>query len=355
MPSRTSGPFPLPPSAEDAYAAAVAHYRRREFVPAQRLCREILSHSPDHVGSLVLLGDIVQQDGRNKQAIRLLTQALALDPRNATAHDNLAIAYQTVGRRDDAVAHFGQALTLGLTNAETLIKQSAAVAAPLQQIAAAWPRTLTLADLLGDRGAGPLGREALLLALLRLRPVHDIELERLLTAIRRGVLQGAAEGVEPVLDADATEFYCALAEQCFINEYVFAQDDGEHAQLLELQARIAATLDAGASIAPRDLIAAASYQPLHTLPKAAALLQLTFSNQIARLLVQQIRAPLEEAADLKNISVLTPIDDAISLQVQHQYEEIPIRAGSRRRRSSRPHSPIFWRNLSASPRHRGTR
>jgi 2-polyprenyl-3-methyl-5-hydroxy-6-metoxy-1,4-benzoquinol methylase len=41
------------------------------------------------------------------------------------------------------------------------------------------------------------------------------------------------------------------------------------------------------------------------------------------LLTQQIREPLEEEADRKNIAVLTPIDDTVSLQVQRQYEESP--------------------------------
>jgi 2-polyprenyl-3-methyl-5-hydroxy-6-metoxy-1,4-benzoquinol methylase len=309
-------------SIEDAFAAAMTHYRRHEFVLAQSLCRDILARDPGHVASLVLLGDMVQQDGRNNQAVKLLVQALARDPRNVRAHDNIAIAYQALGRREDAVAHFTQALMLGLGDAENLIKHGAALTAPLQRLTAAWPRALPLTDLLGDAGAGSLGHDALLLALLPLRPIHDLELERLLTAIRRGLLQGAVGG-DLVLDADATEFYCALARQCFINEYVFALSDGERAQLRSVQDRVTAALDNGSSITPRDLIATASYQPLYTLPKAEALLQHAFPDALVRLLVQQISEPIEEKADLHNIPMLTPIDDAVSLQVQHQYEENP--------------------------------
>ncbi len=115
----------------------MAHYRRRELASAQSLCREILARDARHVQSLVLLGDMVQQDGRSTQAVKLLGQALALDPNNAAAHDNIAMAYQALGRRDDAVAHFTQALLLGLGDAENLVKHSAAVALPLQRLAAA--------------------------------------------------------------------------------------------------------------------------------------------------------------------------------------------------------------------------
>src|ERR1700761_2532479 len=123
-------------SVDEIYAVATAHYRQRKFVPAERLCRAILVRDPDHLPSLVLLADLMQQSGRNKLAVKTLKQALALDCSDAAAHDTIAIAYQALGRRADAVRHFAQAMALGLGGAEMLIKQSAAVAAPLKRLAA---------------------------------------------------------------------------------------------------------------------------------------------------------------------------------------------------------------------------
>jgi 2-polyprenyl-3-methyl-5-hydroxy-6-metoxy-1,4-benzoquinol methylase len=312
---------PLPPSSSiaDVYATAMSHYRRREFVAAQRLCREILVRAPNHVGSLVLLGDMAQQDGRNKQAVKLLAQALTIDSGNVAAHDTIAIAYQALDRRDEAVAHFTQALMLGLGDAETLITHSPAVAAALQRLAGSEFGQLPLAELLGADGASHLAGEALLMALLQNRPVHDLALEQLLTAIRRGLLQCAAERDETVLTGAGLEFFCALAQQCFINEYVFALSDGERAQLQKVQARLAADAEATSL----DLIAAASYLPLHQLPKARALLDRTSPDAVARLVTQQVREPLEEQADYDNIPILTSTDDTVSLQVRKQYEENP--------------------------------
>jgi 2-polyprenyl-3-methyl-5-hydroxy-6-metoxy-1,4-benzoquinol methylase len=290
---------------------------------AQSLCRDILARDPHHVRGLVMLGDMVQQDGHNKQAVKLLGQALALEPGNAAAHDNIAIAYQALGRRDDAVAHFTQALLLGLGDAENLVKHSAVVTASLHRLAAAWPRSLRLAELCGDQGAAPLADEALLLALLRSRPVHDIELERLLTAIRRGMLQHAAERDDSILQGEALDFFGALAQQCFINEYVFAQSDLERAQLRQVRDRVIDALGIGGEIAPLDLVAVASYVPLHILPVSPALLSRSFPDAVARLLTQQISEPLEEKADRINIPALTRIDNIVSLQVQNQYEENP--------------------------------
>jgi 2-polyprenyl-3-methyl-5-hydroxy-6-metoxy-1,4-benzoquinol methylase len=275
------------------------------------------------VRSLVLLGDIAQQNGLNKSAVKLLKQALVLDCEDIGAHDTIAIAYEALGRRDEAVRHYRLAIALGLAGVPDLVKQNTAVAAALKRLAGAWPRQLGLGELLGSEGAAPIAREALLRALLCTRVMHDLELERLLTAMRRGLLAEAASGSLSSVEDDVFEFYCKLAQQCFLNEYIYALSDRERTQLQEVQARIAAALTTGREVAPLDLIVSASYQPLHELPMAAALLAGGSSDGIRGLLDQQIRQPLEERADEANIPVLTSVDNPTSLEVQRQYEENP--------------------------------
>src|ERR1700693_1167945 len=90
-PAATDSPFQAA-KADDIYAAAISHYRKGEFVQAENLCRLALNRKPRHLRSLVLLGDVVQQGGRNKLAVKLLSQALELDRTDAAAHDNIAIA-----------------------------------------------------------------------------------------------------------------------------------------------------------------------------------------------------------------------------------------------------------------------
>lgn len=303
------------------YEKVMWHYRRSEFGPAEILCRAALLRDAQHVPSLVVLGDIAQQAGRNKSAVKVLGQALALDPGNAAAHDNIAMAYQALGRHDEAVEHFSQAMASGLREPEMLVKRSAVMAGLLRRLGAAWPRQLPLAELLGPQGAAPIAADALLLAMLRSKVICDVELERLLTALRRGLLQHAIGGGSVIVDADFLAFFGALAQQCFNNEYVFASGDAERAQVGTICDRVADALRTAAEIAPLDLIAIACYRPLYTLPMAASLLNRWWADAAARLLTQQIHEPVEEASD--SIPRLTPITDAISLQVQSQYEENP--------------------------------
>src|SRR5580704_14749362 len=194
-------------TADDVYASAISHYRKGEFVQAENLCRLALNRDPSHLRSLVLLGDVVQQGGRNKLAVKLLGQALELDRTDAAAHENIAIAYQALGRLEEAMAHFTDAIALGLRDPEILVKQSAAVTARLRRLADAWPRQLRLATLLGAEGTHAMAREAMLLALLHSKVVHDLELERLLTAIRRGLLQCAIEDDRQPVDDDGLAFF----------------------------------------------------------------------------------------------------------------------------------------------------
>ncbi len=125
------------------------------------------------------------------------------------------------------------------------------------------------------------------------------------------------------MEAETLALFCALAQQCFINEYVFALGDTERAQLEKVRGRIRDALAGAADIAPLDLVALASYLPLRRLPEASLLLGRRWPDDIGRLLTQQIREPLEEASDYDTIPKLTSIDDGTSLQVQNQYEENP--------------------------------
>jgi SAM-dependent methyltransferase len=270
------------------------------------------------VQDMVVQAAIHQRDGRHREAVGILREAIAREPGHAGAHDAIAMAYQALGRGDAAVRHFREAISLGLLGVEALIKQSPAVMAALGRLAFAFPRPLPIAELIGAGGAGSLAEDALLLALLQSRAVCDLELERLLTAIRRALLREVA-GTAGRWFALA----CALAQQCFINEYVFVLDDSERAQTRRLLDGIVQAISAGSDIAPSALAVAACYEPLHRLPGAAKLAERSWPTSIEALLTRQLHEPLAELADRAAIPAPTEIEDAVSRAVRDQYEENP--------------------------------
>jgi SAM-dependent methyltransferase len=163
--------------------------------------------------------------------------------------------------------------------------------------------------------------DPLLRTLLTVAPICDRDLERFLTAARSALIaQALAGGAAP---DDALAFWCALARQCFINEYVFMQDAGEAEAAERLRRSVADAASSGGDIAPLTLAAAGTCFPLHALLNAGALLDRSWPEPVRGLLTVQVREPIEEAADRTAIPALTAIDDTVSTAVRDQYEENP--------------------------------
>jgi 2-polyprenyl-3-methyl-5-hydroxy-6-metoxy-1,4-benzoquinol methylase len=132
-----------------------------------------------------------------------------------------------------------------------------------------------------------------------------------------------AASVDGAVSDDLLRFYVSLARQCFINEYVYALTDHEHAQAEGLRAAVETALQSATPINPLQLVALAAYVPLHELCDAGALLERPWPDTVTALLVQQVREPQEERALAATMPRLTAIDDDVSLLVQEQYEQNP--------------------------------
>ena len=493
----------MPTDAEQTFAQALALHQRGQLPGAERLYRQVLARSPDHLDALNLLGVLALQTGRNAEAIDLITRALARNDRVADFHNNIAEAYRRTGRLDaaaahfakatelepalieahqnlaatlraqgkwdlaaaryrrlleikpqlaeghsgladvllrqgqfaDAVAHYRRALmlkvdrpevhnnfgialkaqgelpeaataferaaalkpdfadahrnlatvlveqgqfaraldaarrTVGLTGGEEdkllfvrcagmaprsvadadgtlratllrawselwsrpsdlarlsiiLIKRNPAVAAAIARAKQSGPGA-TLAELWGPRGLATPAGDRLFRHFMETALIGDAELERVLTATRRMVLDLAASAAADGIAGEELAFCCALARQCFINEYVFACPDDELEKLRGVQDSLEAALQSGAPIPALWPAAIASYLPLHRLAAADALLQRAWPEPLAGLVAQQVAEPREEARDRDEISRLTVIEDEVSRQVREQYEENP--------------------------------
>lgn len=260
-------------------------------------------------------------------AVRAYRRVLAIDADHAEACNNLGRVLQAQGKTKDASVHYARALALMPQLLEqykeicaTLFSLLPELAEALRRQAAAWPLRLSLHDLLGDT-FDTVAANPLFLHLLQSTPVRDVGLERLLTAMRRSLLNAAAAG-SPVASHQLS-FACALAKQCFINEYVFAVTPEENEQLSVLRDSIANALTEGAAIEPMQLAALAMYLPLHALPSASVLLERKWASAIDDLLSQQVRDHLRERELRDSILRLTAIEDEVSQRVRQQYEENP--------------------------------
>ncbi|MEO8301028.1 MAG: tetratricopeptide repeat protein [Rhizomicrobium sp.] len=334
------------------------------------------------------LGNALLALDRVGEAAESYRQAVVLAPGFADAHANLAAVLYALGQWDEAILHFRRALEIAPGQPEILASlasvylaqgdRRAALEAVLRSLALeetpqarrafvqcvkdieqdagplsalllralreGWDRPDDLAPvcaaviklaiappldraLFDDNDLAALTQDRLLEALLIRAPNLDIALERILTRARRHLLRSATD--HPETHA-ALDFHAALARQCFINEYVFSQDDGELAQARQLRASLIAALEKGETVPAAWVAAVASYFPLNSV--SLRLAEGAWPEPVAALVIQQVEEPLEEQRLQTAIPRLTVISDSVSRLVQAQYEENPyprwVAAGS---------------------------
>ncbi len=207
-------------------------------------------------------------------------------------------------------------ITLGILKADSIIGPA------IQRAVTAWPRRLTLHELLGPTGLVQISIDPLLPALLESGSIFGLELERFLTSLRSALLElivrDRSHQSESVL-----QFCCALARQCYINEYVFDLSSEENDQAHRLQDRIKHALVDNLPVSPMEIVLLATYTQLDCLPRSALLNRL-WPKCVVGLLSDQIEEPEAERQLQNSIPQITPIVDDTSLAVREQYEENPF-------------------------------
>jgi len=105
---------PLPGAIQRAWAC----FTRGELAEAESLCRSILASQADHAGALSLLGIMLAQACRSKEAAELLKRAAARLPNEASAHNNYGNALRDLGQYPEALRCYDRALALQPSYAE---------------------------------------------------------------------------------------------------------------------------------------------------------------------------------------------------------------------------------------------
>jgi tetratricopeptide (TPR) repeat protein/SAM-dependent methyltransferase len=345
---------------------------QHKFIEAEEHYRQAVALNPAFAGGYNNLALALMWQGKLAEAVGFYRKALALKPDYGDAYTNLATALVTAEEFAAALAALRCALMVKETHetrslvvhcikqlrstqdaiavrdlitramaegwerpvelarvSAALVKHNPAVGECVERATKAWPRPLGEEELFGASGPAAVGDDDLLRCLLESTPVWDIPLERFLTAARFALLERAETDVAaPAGEESAIGFYCALARQCFINEYVFACGDDELEKAKGLRDRLAAALSSGAAVPALWPVVVAAYFPLDTLPGAEQLLERASSHSwpdaVAGVLVQQVSEPREEQQMRAAIPRLTDIADSVSLQVRQQYEENPF-------------------------------
>ncbi|HEX5244474.1 MAG TPA: tetratricopeptide repeat protein [Tepidisphaeraceae bacterium] len=104
--------YMLLPELENVLRSAHEHHSAGRLAQAELLYRQVLSQHPNHSDALHHLGLIAMQAQHFGPAIELMSRSVALDPSQAFFYKNLATAYRSSGRFEEAIQAIEQARRL---------------------------------------------------------------------------------------------------------------------------------------------------------------------------------------------------------------------------------------------------
>ena len=132
-------------------------------------------------------------------------------------------------------------------------------------------------------------------------------------------------------------FYCAVARQCFINEYVYAPAEAEDGSAQRLRAALRTGAGRRTAVPPLWPVAVGAYFPLHALPNAKGCCERPWPQCVSAVSSSRSRNRRRNAGIAAAIPALT--DDRRTrcrARCASNTRKTPIRAGSSRRRPAQP-------------------
>ncbi|AOH36247.2 tetratricopeptide repeat protein [Luteimonas sp. JM171] len=361
----------LEPGHPDA-SEHLAACRQAALEPAARLqlLERQLSQRPRDAGLLNNRGVLLHELGRHADALASFGLALGIEADNPGILTNRARTWEVMGEPTRAMEDYRHALQLdpdhepagvGFINAAIEAEFVPPAADPGYEALLAtalerpWARPQSIAPLaqayLGVASNDPARQVDLPVALLCNAVVTDPRLEQGLVRLRTSLLQQALAQPAPQPAASYSEvLHCALAMQCFLNEYVYAEPQGERDTMEELASRVSRALAGGEAVPASWLAAVACYVPLHTIGSADRLLGKDWPPHLHRLIQQQVAEPWAEQELRGTIPAITPIRDSVSVEVRKQYEQNPYPRWSKLPRDTvRTDLPAFLASRLAAP------
>ncbi len=109
-------PFGNPqPPAQASIATAIAHFRKGEFVRADKICALLLASHPQNFDALYLRGMVASAQAQFSLADELLQQAARIKPQTASLHSDRGMVLQQMGKLPEAVACYRNAMVIDST------------------------------------------------------------------------------------------------------------------------------------------------------------------------------------------------------------------------------------------------
>ena len=324
-------------SVEELFDRAIDNHKKNNLKVAKKLYETILEIDSNYSLAHNNLGLIFKELGQHQKAISCHEKSIQLEPDYAGSHFDLGIVFQELGEDLKALSCYEKAIQLEPTNINIIngLSELFRVIQLYNVTKTNSARLKKLFLLLFKRNdiehndiffnakkvlfvgkkdlIQNLAKEELLLLMLQKSLIADEVLEKLLTKLRGEIL------FSDFVHADVLDFIVSLAQQCFLNEYVYIQSEKEINEVTKLKNRI----ENSKKINELEIAILGCYTPLYTLKNITPkLLDYKSKNILFNdLITVQLREPLQEIKLVNSIKSFDKITDDISKKVREQYED----------------------------------
>lgn len=275
--------------------------------------RTAIDRRPDYAFAYGNLGISLTRKGDVPAALDAFEEAIALQPDYPQAQQGLG---EVLGRV------LTEANEPGIEAA--LVRAFRSILCDHANLAPAAARQLELKYDLPEGRGGIDASDSLLVQYLTKCINISVPLEVFLTGARRNLLLAGTDA----LDDKDQALAALLAQQCFLNEYVWFRDDDEKAAVAALRDRLDGALGANPDMdaVRAALLLVAMYGPLNTLAGGSTLAHLDgarLGEAIAPIVQMTVCDYLEETRLKDTIPTVGAITDTTSRAVRGMYEENP--------------------------------
>ena len=315
---------------KETFLLAVENHKRKNLDVAEKLYIEILNVNPNHVETIFLLGSLSAQTNNLKEALIYYKKVLLIEPNHKPTINSLSILLSDKTK-----------LNYIIQVDRNIVKELLLILFRRKDIDHNDIFLITRFLLLKEKNFGTneikkkinsnslllkneiiqkLIKEELFVLMLQKSLMADYLLEEMLIKIRSEVLSILTDLKNNTL-MEFFNFIISLAEQCFLNEYIYPKKKEEGNYVKKLKNSV----ENNNKVNELEIAILGCYFPLYCSESITKKLLSYKSTNILfnDLILMQIKEPLRERKLVNSIKSLGHISDRVSKKVRNQYEENP--------------------------------
>lgn len=308
--------------AEAYYGLGLALEKNGEFPSAIKSYESALIYKPNYPEVFFNLGNIYTKKGDYELSFKNYVNAIKLKKNYYEAYFNLSLSlfdlkFTKYDREVEKVIFFllnqktiVRPTDIGLA-VISIIKLNPCLSKELDEVSRSYNSESLLETIL------KLSKLSLLLKYMSLAPIPDLGLEAFLSKVRESLLFLNSELGD---SQEVVKFQSILALHCFINEYIYYDNNKQIKALKELENLVLSELHSGRQPSPNAILALASFKALNQFKWHK---KIKVTKHIEKVFKQQVIEPNYELKLKSTIPILGKIKNQISRKVREQYESHP--------------------------------